>query len=94
MKTKLLRKISLILVLVTVFSCESDYKVLNTIIVKGKISDKETGHKGRFSTLPIIYIQDSKNTKKISIPFVNENDFKIADSITLVIQQVECINKK
>jgi hypothetical protein len=76
------------------FSCNSDYKVVNTKIVKGRVSAIEEGHTGRSSRLPKIYVQDSKQTITIDIPFANENDYKIGDTITVIIQQVEQFKKK
>ena len=73
------------------FSCNDDYYIIDTKVIKGKVSAKEKGHLGRVSVLPKIYIQDNKHTIIVGIPFDNENDYDIGDSITLVIQQVEKI---
>jgi hypothetical protein len=39
-------------------------------------------------------VQDNKSTVEVDIPFINENDYKVGDSITLVIQKIEQIKKK
>jgi hypothetical protein len=88
-----MKQLIAILSLFLLFSCNSDYKVVNTKIVKGRVSATEEGHTGRSSRLPKIYVQDSKQTITIDIPFANENDYKIGDSITVIIQQVEQFKK-
>ncbi len=74
--------------------CGSDYKVVDTKIVKGRVSAIEEGYIGRSSRLPKIYVQDNKQTITIDIPFANEHDYKIGDSISVIIQQVEQFKKK
>jgi len=83
----------LLICLIALFGCNNSYKIIGTTIVKGIISAKEEGHTGRSSTLPKLYIQDSKHTITIDIPFANENDYKVGDSITVIVQQVEGIKK-
>ena len=62
-------------------------------VIKGIISAKEEGVRGtRTNRDPVIYVQDSKSTIKVDIPFANENDFKVGDTVKLIIQQV--INTK
>ena len=79
----------LILLAITLFSIGcSEYEVVDTKVVKGVVSATEEGHAGRVATPPSIYIQDSKQTMHISIPFANEKDFKVGDTALLVIQQV------
>ena len=85
----------LLIFLFGLYSCNNDgYNVIDTKIIKGKVSAIEEGHRGRSSILPKLYVQDSKSTVTVDIPFVNENDYKVGDSITLVIQQVEQFKKK
>jgi hypothetical protein len=74
---------------VLLFSCNNEYNIVDTKIIKGKVSAIEEGHRGRALRLPRIYIQDSKHTITIDIPFANEDDYKIGDSITVIIQQIE-----
>jgi hypothetical protein len=90
-----MKQLIVILSVFLLFSCNSDYKVVNTKIVKGRVSAIEEGYIGtRTSKLPKIYIQDNKQTITIDIPFANENDYKIGDSISVIIQQVEQFKKK
>jgi len=79
------------------FSCNNEYNIIDTKIVKGRVSAIEEGYKGGADRwgrtgvlqLPKIYVQDRKQTITIDIPFANEHDYKIGDSITVIIQQVE-----
>ena len=87
-------KYALLICLLVLFSCNNDYKIIDTKILKGKVSAKEEGLRGRTPRLPKIYVQDNKHTIAVDIPFANENDFKVGDSVTLVIQQFEQIKKK
>jgi hypothetical protein len=74
------------------FGCNNnDYNIIDTTILKGKVSAIEEGYRGRAARLPKLYIQDSKHTVTIDIPFANENDYKVGDSITVIVQQVEII---
>jgi len=85
----------ILICLLGLFSCNNNgYKVIDTTIIKGKVSAIEEGYKGRTPTLPRLYVQDNKSTVKVDIPFANEYDYKVGDSITLVIQQVEQFKKK
>ena len=83
----------LLICLIALFGCNDSYKIIDTTIVKGIVSAIEEGHRGRASRLPKLYIQDSKHTITIDIPFANENDYKVGDSITVIVQQVEGIKK-
>ena len=87
-----MKQLIVILSLFLLFSCNSDYTVVDTKIVKGRVSDIEKGQRGSAKSsarLPKIYVQDSKQTITIDIPFANEHDYKIGDSITVIIQQVD-----
>jgi hypothetical protein len=84
-----MRKI-LVIFLFGLYSCNNNgYEVIDTKIIKGKVSAIEEGHRGRASRLPKLYVQDNKHTFEVDIPFANENDYKVGDSITLIIQQVK-----
>ena len=83
----------LLICLIALFGCNDSYKIIDTTIVKGIVSAIEEGYRGRASRLPKLYIQDSKHTITIDIPFANENDYKVGDSITVIVQQVEEIKK-
>jgi hypothetical protein len=89
-----MKQLIAILSVFSLFSCNDDYRVVNTEIVKGRVSAIEMGHKGRMSRLPKIYVQDYKKTIEINIPFANEHDYKVGDSISVIIQQVEESKKK
>lgn len=84
-----MKKLIILISAILISSCGREYKIVNTEIIKGKISAKEEGSTGRFATAPIIYIQDSKNTKSISIDYKSENYFKVGDSVLFILQQVE-----
>ncbi len=89
-----MRKVLLIF-LFGLYSCSNnDYKVIDTKIIKGKVSAIEGGHGGKVTILPKLYVQDNKSTVEVNIPFSNQNDYKVGDSITLVIQQIEQFKKK
>ena len=81
----------LILTCFAMFACEDNkYKLINTTIVKGVVSAKEKGELTRRSPkLPKLYIQSPKTTIAVEIPFANENDYNVGDSITLIVQQFE-----
>jgi hypothetical protein len=89
-----MKQLIVILSVFLLFSCDSNYKVVDTKIVKGRVSAIEEGHRGRSSRLPKIYVQDNKQTITIDIPFANERDYKLGDSISVIIQQVEQFKKK
>ena len=89
-----MKQLTIFLLVFLLFSCDSDYKVVDTKIVKGRVSAIEEGYRGRHSRLPKIYVQDNKQTITIDIPFANENDYKLGDSISVIIQQVEQVKKK
>lgn len=84
-------KYVLLTCLLVLISCNNDYKIIDTKILKGKVSAKEEGLTGRAPRLPKLFVQDNKHTVIVDIPFENDDDFKVGDSITLVIQQVEKI---
>lgn len=79
----------LLLFVLVLIGCNNDYHVVDISVVKGIVSAKEEGHRGRAVTLPKIYVQNSKKTIPIDIPFANENDYKVGDSIIVIIQQIE-----
>jgi Zn-finger domain-containing protein len=85
----------LLICLLGLFGCNNGYKVIDTKIIKGKVSAIEEGRReAGVPTLPKLYVQDNKHTFEVDIPFANENDYKVGDSITLIIQQVEEFKKK
>lgn len=84
-----MKRFILLITTIIITSCESDYKVVKTEVIKGKVSAKEYGVLGLKSTYVRIYIQDSKNTKSIVVDSKYDNSFKVGDSVLFVLQQVE-----
>jgi hypothetical protein len=84
-----MKKISLLLLLSGIlFSCsDSNLKYVSQEVVYGKVSATESGHIGRFSTLPIIWVQTAKQTKEVTIPFEYDGKWKVGDSCLLIIQK-------
>ena len=80
-------KITLILMLLS--SCNGDYKVIETKVVKGVISAKDEGHVGRSPLLPKFYVQSAKEIITIDVSFTDENLFKVGDTICVVVKTVE-----
>ena len=80
-------KITLLLMLLT--SCNENYKVIETKVVRGVVSAKDEGHVGRSSLLPKFYVQSPKETVTIEVPFVDENLFQVGDTICVVVKTVE-----
>jgi hypothetical protein len=77
-----------IIILLTIISCSNfKYTEISTEIIDGKVSAIETGHVGRFSTLPVIYVQNSKQTVRVEIPFEYENKWKVGDSCLLIVKK-------
>ena len=83
--------IKLLLLVLLLNSCNSNYTVIETKVVKGVISAKDEGHIGRMSTLPKFYVQSSKETLTIDVPFADEELFQIGDTICVVVKTVEKI---
>ena len=70
-------------------SCNENYKVIETKVVRGVVSAKDEGHVGRISTLPKFYVQSSKEIVTIDVPFADENLFEVGDTICVVVKTVE-----
>ena len=87
-----MKKFIKILILALLLNSCSDYEVVDTKIVKGVISAKDEGRRGRFKTLPKFYVQSAKETIKIDIPFADENLFKVGDTICVVVKTVKKVN--
>lgn len=68
----------------------SDYQIINTTIFKGVVSDKVGyGPENRHMGTCVLYIQNSKQTKQVEIPYHSRNEYKIGDTAIMIIQQVE-----
>lgn len=78
----------LLVIAMLLSACDTEYQPFETQVLKGIVSDKKTGRPGRFQQRPKVYIQTSKKTVAVEIPFANEYDFKVGDSIILVVQTI------
>jgi hypothetical protein len=67
----------LLLLFPFLLSCEGELSYIGQEIVDGKISAINKGHHGRYSTLPEIYVQSPTATKKVRVPFVYEDRWKV-----------------
>jgi hypothetical protein len=81
----------LIIILLTITSCSNfKYTEISTEIIDGKVSAIETGRNNypisRFR-LPAIYVQNSKQTVRVEIPFEYENKWKVGDSCLLIVKK-------
>jgi hypothetical protein len=82
------------IIILVLFSCtKPKYKHIGQEIIDGKVSAIEYGHTGRVSTAPKIYVQDSKKTISVSIPFSYENRWKVGDSCLLIIEKYQIIQE-
>ena len=83
----------LILVIpIFLYSCsENEYNYIGQEIIDGKVSALSEGRIGRNTILPKIWVQNSKQTKEVSIPFEYENKWKVGDSCLLIIEKYEVI---
>lgn len=86
-----MKKLIILISAILITSCNQEYKVVKTEVVKGKISAKGYGSLGLKSSYSRIYIQDSKSTRNIVVDWRDDNSFKIGDSVLFVLQQVEKI---
>ena len=81
----------LIIILLTITSCNNFiYTEISTEIIDGKVSAIEAGfprHGHRDSRLPVIYVQNSKQTVKVQIPFEYENKWKVGDRCLLIVKK-------
>ena len=83
--------IKIVMLALLLNSC-SDYDVIDTKVVRGVISAKDEGRCiGRFQTLPKFYVQSTKETITIDVPFADENLFKIGDTICVITKTIEKI---
>ena len=60
-----------IIILLTITSCSNfKYTEISTEIIDGKVSAIESGNNSfKYPRLPVIYVQNSKQTIKVEIPF-------------------------
>lgn len=79
----------LFVISIYLFSGCSDYQIVDTTIFKGVVSDKDVIKPAyRMSGYCTLYIQDSKQTKKVNIPYENRDEYNIGDTAIIVIQRV------
>lgn len=68
----------------------SDYQIIDTTIFKGVVSDKVvTEPATHYLDECVLYIQNSKKTKRVEIPYENRDEYKIGDTAIMIIQQVK-----
>jgi hypothetical protein len=77
----------LLLLIPFLLSCEGELSYIGQEIIDGKISAINKGHRGRYSTLPEIYVQSPTATKKVRIPLVYEGRWKVGDTCLLIIEK-------
>lgn len=84
-----MKKLILIACLIGLASCNPDYEVIDTKVIKGKISAIDLRSYSNRAAYRL-FIQSPRHTEQIEMP-QNEsiNNYKVGDSITLVIQQVK-----
>ena len=89
-----MKNILLIILLFTIYSCSTEpLEYIGQEIIDGKVSAIEEGHRGRTSTLPVIYVQTDKTTRSVSIPFAYEHRWKAGDSCLLIVEKYKIISQ-
>lgn len=84
----------LIIITLVLFSCtQPKYEHIGQEIIDGKVSAVQSGHTGRISTSPKIWVQNSTNTKEVSIPFKYEGRWKVGDTCLLIIEKYQIIKE-
>jgi hypothetical protein len=80
----------LFITLIGLFMGCSDYQIINTTIFKGVVSDKVVRNPEGISVGScFLYIQNSRQTKRVEIPYENRDEYKIGDTAIMIIQQVK-----
>lgn len=80
-----MKKLLMIVCLLGLASCKPDYQVVSTKVVRGKISAIDDSPRW-----DDIYIQNPRQVIKVQIGYNDGyQNYKVGDSITLVVQQVE-----
>jgi hypothetical protein len=77
----------LLLLIPFLFSCEGELSYIGQEIIDGKISAVKEGSSGRTGSLPKIWVQTPTSTRKVDIPFVYENRWKVGDTCLLIIEK-------
>ena len=83
-----MKNIHILLIAILFTSCTPPkYEHIGQEIIDGKVSALSTGHTGRHTVLPKIWVQSAKQIKEVSIPFEYENKWKVGDSCLLIIEK-------
>ncbi len=83
----------MLLFLASLTSCNAEYEHIDTVVIDGKVSATESGYSGRISRYPTIWVQNSKKTVQVSIPFEYEGRWEVGDSCLLIIEKYRVKNK-
>ncbi len=71
-------------------SCSDNLQYIGMEVIDGKISATQSGYIGaRYRTLPKIWVQSSKQTREVSIPFEYEGRWKVGDTCLLIIEKYQ-----
>lgn len=85
-----MNKVILIICLFLTSCSPNKYEYIGQEIIYGKVSAVEKGNKASAYTpanLPKIWVQNTKQTKEIKIPFEFEGKWKVGDSYLLIIEK-------
>lgn len=78
----------MLLFLASLTSCSSEIEHIETVVIDGKVSATAPSRGGyKYRIGPKIWVQDSKNTKEVNIPFEYEGRWKVGDSCLLIIEK-------
>jgi len=89
-----MKQIIITIIILVLFSCtKPKYKHIGQEIIDGKVSATEKGVTGKYGHNPKIWVQDSKKTVSVSIPFSSENRWKVGDSCLLIIEKYQIIQE-
>lgn len=84
-----MKKLLLIACLIGLLGCNPDYEVISTKVIRGRISSIDL-HSYSTHAAYNLFIQTSKSTTEIEMPERESiTNYKVGDSITLVVQQVK-----
>jgi hypothetical protein len=87
-----MNKLITILLLAVLSSCNQEYEVVSTEVVKGVVSAKEEavpGGYGRPYKPTKLYIQTPTFTKQVELPHKFKDEYNIGDTAILIIQTIK-----
>jgi hypothetical protein len=87
-----MNKLITILLLTVLSSCNQEYEVVSTEVVKGVVSAKEEaimGGYGRPYKPTKLYIQTPTSTKQVELPHKFKDEYNIGDTAILIIQNIK-----